>query len=132
MYFVAKMYFVLCPKMFVVDCRKKTENVLKLLVFVFHIVFGVPTSVLFLSSVSAVLLVHVLIFSSKTWRSGRTTCCLQDSLGENNFYWLFTIQLYNVVKEVMSSEKKKRLVWSSGLLSRNNPVVWSMINFSDV
>lgn len=35
-----------------------------------------------LFSSSVVWSAHVLISSSRTWRSGRTTCCLQDSLGK--------------------------------------------------
>lgn len=38
--------------------------------------------------------VHVLISSSRTWRSGRTTCCPQDSSGENQIYRFFKIKLW--------------------------------------
>ena len=44
---------------------------------------GVLTSV-FVLPFSVAWSAHVLISSSRTWRSGRTTCCPQDSSGEND------------------------------------------------
>lgn len=46
-------------------------------------VFGKCLNHYFLLSFSVAWSVHVLISSSRTWKSGRTTCCPQDSLGKN-------------------------------------------------
>lgn len=51
---------------------------------------------------SVVWSVHVLISSSRTWRSGRTTCCPQDSLGKNLLNW----QLKSIVELTKKKQKQ--------------------------
>lgn len=52
------------------------------------------TQVWLLFSFSVAWSAHVLTSSSRTWRSGRTTCCPQDSLGKtasNEYFGCFAI-----------------------------------------